>query len=198
MAQNVLGHAALAEGLLRSGKLTQTAVFVGSEAARGVPKMQIKRPALASLAAFDTVIAGTAYEGKKLDVFSAHGEVKFIGALWMASLARQYPDVRLLTISPGGTKGTEAANALPTPMRLFYNYLFTPILAPMLGLVHSLETGSKRIVDGLTDESLRSGHFYASEANVLVGPMVDQATIFADLGDTAIQDNASAALHRYL
>ena len=43
--QNVLGHAVLLESMLQSGQLTQAAILVGSEAARGVPKMG-KRPGL--------------------------------------------------------------------------------------------------------------------------------------------------------
>jgi len=58
--------------------------------------------------------------GQKLDIFSVYGAVKFVGVLWMSSLARKFPDVRLLSISPGGTQGTEAANSFPTMMRIFY------------------------------------------------------------------------------
>jgi NAD(P)-dependent dehydrogenase (short-subunit alcohol dehydrogenase family) len=196
-AQNVLGHAVLLETVLRSGQLTQTAVFVGSEGARGVPKMGIKRPTASSLEEFTDILTGKAYAGKKLDIFSAYGEAKYIGALWMSSLARKYPNIRLLTVSPGGTKGTEAAKALPGPMRFFYNYIFTPVLAPPLGLVHSLETGSRRIANGLTDDSLLSGHFYASKAIVLTGPLVDQSELYANLADAAIQDRAAEAVSRF-
>jgi hypothetical protein len=198
-AQNVLGHSVLLEGMLASGQLSQVAIFVGSEGARGVPKMGIKRPALAtsSVDEFADIATGRAYVGQKLDIFSAYGAAKYVGALWMSSLARQFPNVRLLTISPGGTQGTEAANSLPAPMRFFYNRVYMPILAPALGLAHSLETGSKRIVGSLTDDSLVSGHFYGSKANTLTGPLVDQREIFADLGDAAIHDNAAAAVHRF-
>ena len=43
-AQNVLGHVVLLEELISAGLLTEVAVLVGSEAARGVPKMRIPRP----------------------------------------------------------------------------------------------------------------------------------------------------------
>ena len=36
-ATNVLGHVALMEGLIASGQLTQAAIYLGSEAARGFP-----------------------------------------------------------------------------------------------------------------------------------------------------------------
>jgi len=45
-ASNVLGDVALFDGLIRACQLKNGAVFVGSEAARGVSKMKIKRPAL--------------------------------------------------------------------------------------------------------------------------------------------------------
>src|SRR5665213_2404123 len=43
-ATNVLGHAVLLEGLLAENRLSEIAVFVASEAARGIPKLRFKRP----------------------------------------------------------------------------------------------------------------------------------------------------------
>jgi NAD(P)-dependent dehydrogenase (short-subunit alcohol dehydrogenase family) len=196
-AQNVLGHVVLLEAMLRSGQLTQTAVFLGSEGARGVSKMGMKRPTFATVQEFTDFITGKPNAVKKLDVFSAYGAAKYVGVLWMSSLARQYPNIRLVSISPGGTKGTDAPNSLSPGMRFFYKYIFTPILAPPLGMVHSLETGAKRIVDGLTDQTLLSGHFYASRESVVTGPLVDQAEIYTNLGDEAIQDHAAQAISRF-
>ena len=45
-AQNVLGHVVLAEEMLKAEKLTQIAMYVGSEASRGIKKMRINRPNL--------------------------------------------------------------------------------------------------------------------------------------------------------
>ena len=42
-AANVLGHVVLLEELIKAEKLRQTAIFVGSEAARGVPKLGIQK-----------------------------------------------------------------------------------------------------------------------------------------------------------
>src|SRR5271169_555719 len=47
-AQNVLGHVALLEGLLAEDRLREVALFAGSEAARGIPKMRFKRPSFDS------------------------------------------------------------------------------------------------------------------------------------------------------
>jgi NAD(P)-dependent dehydrogenase (short-subunit alcohol dehydrogenase family) len=197
-AQNVLGHVVILERLLSSGQLTQAAIFVGSEAARGVSKIGIKRPASSSSEEFGKVISGSAYVGKPVDVFSAYGEVKQIGTLWMSQVARRHPELRILTISPGGTSGTQAANSQPVPIRLFYNHIFLPILGPMLGLVHSLETGGARIVNGLFNDSLLSGHFYACKANTLTGRMIDQQEIMPSLGDPVLQRMASEAIFRVL
>ena len=51
------------------------------------------------------------------------------------------------------------------------------------------------VVDSIDDDSLQSGVFYGSKAPVLVGPLVDQGTIFADLNNRTFQDNASEAIH---
>ena len=45
-ASNVLGHVALLEGLIAAGRLGGTAIYVGSEAARGVPAFKMQRPQL--------------------------------------------------------------------------------------------------------------------------------------------------------
>ena len=96
-ATNVLGHAVLLEGLLTENRLGEVAVFVGSEAARGIPKMRMKRPTFVSNSADElaTVIDGSYFDGKKFEPSLAFSQVKYIGALWMAYLARQYPDRRL-------------------------------------------------------------------------------------------------------
>jgi hypothetical protein len=69
---------------------------------------------------------------------------------------------------------------------------------PILGLSHSLETGAERLVDGITDPTLRSGVFYASAASAVTGPVVDQADIFPDLRNLSLQDNANQAIHRFI
>src|SRR5271154_6709480 len=59
-ATNVLGQAVLLEGLLAENRLGEVAVFVGSEAVRGVPKLRMKGPTFVSHSAdeFATVIDG--------------------------------------------------------------------------------------------------------------------------------------------
>jgi NAD(P)-dependent dehydrogenase (short-subunit alcohol dehydrogenase family) len=194
-ASNVLGHAALLEGLLTEDRLGEVAVFAGSESARGVPKLRMKRPSFVSTSADElaTVIDGSYFADRKTDRNLAYGQVKYIGALWMAYLARQHPDRRFITVSPGNTSGTEGPNDLSLPLRLAARYVM-----PYLGISHKLDVGARRLVDGVTDLTLSSGVFYASAANKLTGPLVDQADIFPDLANPSFQDHANEAIHRFI
>jgi len=194
-ASNVLGHAVLLEGLLTEDRLGEVAVFAGSESARGVPKLRMKRPSFVSTSADElaTVIDGSYFANRKTDRNLAYGQVKYIGALWMAYLARQHPDRRFITMSPGNTSGTEGPNDLGLPLRLAARYVM-----PHLGISHKLDVGARRLVDGVTDPTLSSGVFYASAANTLTGPLVDQADIFPDLANPSFQDHANEAIHRFI
>src|SRR5271154_2085188 len=194
-ATNVLGHVVLLDGLLAEGRLGEVAVLAGSEAVRGVPKLRVKGPTFVSHSTdeFATVIDGSYFAGKRADFNLAFGQAKYIGALWMAYLARKYPDRRFITVSPGNTTGTQAASDLPLPMRIGAKYIM-----PALGLSHKLDVGAKRLVDGLTDPTLSSGVFYASAANTLKGPMVNQADFLPDLANLSFQDHANEAIHRFI
>ncbi len=194
-ATNVLGHVLLLEELLAEGRLGAVAVLAGSEAARGLPRLHMERPSFVSTSADElgTVIDGSYFASKKPDFNLAFGQAKYIGALWMAYLARQYPDRRFITVSPGATTGTRAADGIALPLRVAAKYVM-----PALGISHKLEVGAKRLVDGVIDPNLSSGVFYASAANKLSGPLVDQADIFPDLANPAFQDNANEAIHRFI
>lgn len=199
-AQNVLGHVVLLEDLISAGSLTEVAVLVGSEAARGVPKMRIPRPTFSSSSAdeFASVIDGSFFAGDKFNVMLAYGQVKYLGALWMASMARRRPELRFVTMSPGNTAGTEALRDQPALVRAIANHIFLPHVAPALGIGHKLEYGAKRLADAVTDPSLRSGVFYASAAKTVTGPVIDQAEIVSELRDTRVQDHAYEAIQRFV
>ncbi|MGO9352396.1 MAG: hypothetical protein ACLP3C_16860, partial [Mycobacterium sp.] len=196
---NVLGHVVLLENLIDAGALTNTAVLVGSEAARGVPMMRMPRPTFAShsVEEFVSVIDGSFFEQHKFTPFLAYGQVKYLGALWMSALARKHPGLRLLTVSPGNTAGTEALRDMGLVTRALMNYLLLPYVLPALGVGQRLEKGAQRLVDGVTDEQLRSGVFYASAPGAVTGPLVDQSEIVADFCDPAIQQHADEAIHRF-
>lgn len=199
-ASNVLGHVVLLEQLIDADALTTAAVLVGSEAARGVPKFGLKRPKFAehSVAEFASVINGSFFGGRKPDPTLIYGQVKYLGALWMADLARRHPRLLLSTVSPGNTAGTEVFRDMPRPLPVLMNRVLMPHVFPRIGLSHPTDVGAKRIVDAVTGGGLQSGVFYASAAKTLTGPLVDQASIVADFADPVIQANASAAIHRFL
>jgi NAD(P)-dependent dehydrogenase (short-subunit alcohol dehydrogenase family) len=194
-AVNVLGHVVLLDSLLAEGRLTEVALYAGSEAARGIPKFRMQRPAFASTSADElaTVIDGSYFEGRKSSPALAYSQAKYIAALWMASMARQHPNQRFITMSPGNTSGTGTLSDQPLPLRLAAKYVM-----PAVGLSHNPRTGAGRLVDGIIDTTLRSGVFYASAASAVTGPVTDQADIFPDLRNASFQDNANRAIHRFI
>ncbi|WP_299494167.1 SDR family NAD(P)-dependent oxidoreductase [uncultured Shewanella sp.] len=195
-AVNVLGHVVLAQALLAANKLNQVAVYAGSEAARGVKEMGMKRPNLktSSVEEFEQIGNG-AFFGKINDATIPYGPIKYMAALWMSSMARQYPDVRFITMSPGATTGTEGFNTL-TPIKQYAMKAMMKVML-MLGKVHKLEVGAQRFVDALQNKSFKSGVFYGSQSG-LTGPVGKQSLHFADLDNVAIQDNAQLAIQRFI
>ena len=197
-ASNVLGHVVLLEQLIaRNG--VRSAVLVGSEAARGVPKLRLPRPIFADHSAdeFSSVIDGSYFAPGKVDGSLAYGQAKYLGALWIADLARRHPGLKLVTVSPGNTAGTDVFRDMPAPARVLLNRVLMPFVFPRVGLSHSVETGARRLVDAVTRDELESGVFYASAADTLTGPLVDQSGILRDFGSSEIQANAAEAIGRY-
>ena len=130
---------------------------------------------------FATVLDGS-YFGNKFDVTQAYGYVKYAGTMWALPMARKYPDIKFVVVSPGNTKGTLAPDNLPPAMKFMLKYFMMPVVFPLIGgMVHKLEVGAKRFVDGISDERYKSGVFYASKEGKLSGDVVDQGTFYSDL-----------------
>ncbi len=148
---NVLGHVVLLENLLADGALTNTAVLVGSEAARGVRMMRMPRPTFTdhSVEEFASVIDGSFFKQHKFNTFLAYGQVKYLGALWMSALARKHPDLRLLTVSPGNTAGTDALRDMGVVTRTMMNHFCCPTSFPHWGS----DTSWRRAPSGWSMES---------------------------------------------
>jgi len=195
-AVNLLGHVVLTEELLKANKLTKVALYAGSEAARGVKEMGMKRPELktSSIDEFTAICDGTLF-GSKKDATVPYGPIKYMAALWMSSIARDYPSIRFITMSPGATTGTEGFNTL-SPIK---QYIMKGMMKVMLtlGKVHKLEVGAKRFVDGLFNEFYESGVFYASKKG-LTGPIGEQSQLFSDLSNKKHQDNAKHAIYSFI
>ena len=198
-AANVLGHTVLLDELIKEKKLNKVALYAGSEGARGVEEMGMNQPDMktSSEDEFSAVLDGTFFD-EQIDPMQAYGYVKYTAALWMSSEARKNPTLRFITMSPGFTSGTAVMNDLPPAKKFMFKYIMLPIVAPLKGMVHKLEKGAKRFVDGINDENFKSGVFYASKAKRLVGPVIDQSSIFPDLKNPSYQDNANAAIHRFI
>ncbi|WP_448551717.1 SDR family NAD(P)-dependent oxidoreductase [Thalassotalea montiporae] len=195
-AVNLLGHALLTEQLIAAGKLNYAALYAGSEAARGVEEMGMKRPNLAtsSVDDFAAIANGSLFEGSK-DATDHYGSIKYMAAMWMSAMARQHPNLRFITMSPGATVGTEGFNTLPFVKQLVMKTMLRFML--LLGKVHGVETGAKRYVDGLFNSEFRSGGFYASLRG-LTGVIGQQGRLFSDIDNQDFQDNAYQAVQQLI
>ncbi len=199
-ATNILGHVILVDELIKHDKLKKAVLYPSAEAVPGVKMLGMKPVAMktSSVDEFSAVLDGS-YFGKKFDVTQAYGYVKYVGTMWTLAMARKYPGLKFVVVSPGNTKGTLAPNNLPAPMRFMLKNLMMPVVFPLIGrMVHNLEVGAKRFVDGISDEQYKSGVFYASKEGKLSGDMVDQSTFFTALKNTTFQDNADKAIHRFI
>ncbi|MEU1624939.1 SDR family NAD(P)-dependent oxidoreductase [Streptomyces sp. NPDC020096] len=196
-AVNVLGHAALLDALIEQHKLAHVAVLVGSEAARGVPKLRIPRPAFATSSAdeFASVIDGSHYDDKRFNAAAAYAQVKYIGALWIGSMARLHPELRFVTMSPGGTRGTGTASEMNPVMRFVYDRIMMGVIAKKI--THTVAVGAARLADAVQEPAYGHGTFYGSAMDTLTGPVLDQSTIFRDLANEKFQDNAREAIQRF-
>ncbi len=199
-ATNILGNVILVDELIARDKLRKTVLSVSAEAVPGVKMLGVRPVSMktSSVDEFASVLDGS-YFGKKFDALQAYAYVKYAETMWTLSMARKYPNLKFVVVSPGNTKGTQAPDTLPPPMRFMLNYVMMPIVFPLMGeMVHGIEVGAKRFIDGISDERYKSGVFYASKEGKLSGDMVDQSTFFTDLKNTSFQDNANEAIHRFI
>ncbi|HXP49176.1 MAG TPA: SDR family NAD(P)-dependent oxidoreductase, partial [Bacteroidia bacterium] len=181
-ATNILGHVILVEELIKHSKLKKTVLLASSEAIPGVKILGMKPVAMktSSVDEFAAVLDGS-YFGNKFDMMQAYGYVKYVATMWMFSMARKYPNLKFVAMSPGNTGGTGAPDSIPQPMKFMLTYFMMPIVMPLMGVVHKVEVGAKRFIDGISDERYKSGVFYASKEGKLSGDVVDQSTFYTDL-----------------
>ena len=199
-ATNILGHVVLVDELIKRDKLKKAVLSVSAEAVPGVKLLGMKPVSMrnSSEDEFSAVLDGS-YFGNKFDVTQAYGYVKYVSTMWTLSMARKYPHLKFVVVSPGNTKGTQAPDNLPPAMKFMLKNFMMPVVFPLMGgMVHELEVGAKRFVDGISDERYKSGVFYASKRGKLSGDMVDQSTFYIDLKNTTFQDNADKAIHRFI
>jgi NAD(P)-dependent dehydrogenase (short-subunit alcohol dehydrogenase family) len=198
-ATNILGHVILVEELIKNDTLKKTVLLASAEAIPGVKMLGMKPVSMktSSVDEFAAVLDGS-YFGNKFDPMQAYGYVKYAATMWMLSMARKYPNLKFVVMSPGNTGGTNAPDNLPPAMKFMLKYVMMPVVMPLMGMVHKLEVGTKRFVDGISDERYKSGVFYASKEGKLTGEVVDQSTFYTDLKNSTFQDNADKAIHRFI
>ena len=199
-ATNILGHVFLVEELLKRDLLKKAVLSISAEAVPGVKMLGMKPVAMktSSVDEFAAVLDGS-YFGNKFDAVQAYGYVKYAETMWTLSMARKYPQLKFVVVSPGNTGGTNAPESLPPAMKFMVKYLMMPVVFPLIGgMVHKLEVGAKRFVDCISDDRYKSGVFYASREGKLSGDMVDQSTFYTDLKNTTFQDNANEAIHHFI
>lgn len=198
-AVNVLGHAYLVDLLLQQKKLSTDAsvIYAGSEAARGVPSFGMTKPELKSGSIEEfTSICDSSFFGDTKTVDSMYGTVKLVAAFWMSSMARKQPQMRFITMSPGGTNGTAFTSESPWYTKLQFAIMFP--IAEFFGQIHSLDKGTQRYMDALYQDDLyKSGVFYGSKKGV-TGEVVDQVIFTPELSDKSYQDNADTAVHKFI
>lgn len=214
-ALNVLGHAVLIEGFIKTGKKADGARIVasGTELSRGVSKLVLPFGEKFSLPekTADTIakkIDGTAYNPKALSgiggMMTAYGDDKAIFTLYMSEMQHQHPQFTFFTISPGMTAGTNITHqgAMPMWMSAMFGVLF-PMLS-IAGISHPLEKGAERYVAGLTLQGVlgkpeATGKFYASPPGIkCTGLMSDQVAIMPLFDDTQLHAAAFSAVHRFI
>ncbi|MCV6587551.1 MAG: hypothetical protein OIF57_00790, partial [Marinobacterium sp.] len=162
----------------------------------GVKEMGMKRPELMNYSTEEFIsICDGSYFTDENDPMVIYNHVKLLGAFWMSALARQYPEVRFITMSPGLTAGTQGAETLPVFQRLFMKTMMRMMV--VFGKAHKADTGARRYLEALYNQSLESGVFYASKKG-LSGDIDEQRRVFPELDIESYQLNAQQALHRFI
>ena len=128
-ATNILGNVVLVDELLQRDILRKTVLAVSAEAVPGVKMLGVKPVSMrtSSVDEFAAVLDGS-YFGNKFNALQAYAYVKYAETMWTLSMARKYPQLKFIVVSPGNTKGTRAPDALPPPMRFMLNYVMMPIV----------------------------------------------------------------------
>jgi NAD(P)-dependent dehydrogenase (short-subunit alcohol dehydrogenase family) len=193
----LIGHHQLTIGLLCAGLLSPSAriVIAGAEPARGgvplfsytdVPAFAAKHHQGDRTAAVEALLRSG--PSVKYQANRAYADAKLVVAWWAAALARRLPSgMAVYAISPGSAPDTQAARNASRAMKW--------VLVPMvkaLGMVQTPETAARRYLQALELGTDVSGHFFASAAKKLTGPMEVQR--HPHLHDRANQEAAWLAV----
>jgi NAD(P)-dependent dehydrogenase (short-subunit alcohol dehydrogenase family) len=99
--------------------------------------------------------------------------VKLVVAWWAAALARRLPPgMTVNAVSPGAALATAAVRHQSGAFKLMNSVM--RVIAPVFGMAGSVAQAAGRYVEAYDYGPERNGHFYASRAGKLVGPVVEQ------------------------
>mmetsp|Transcript_41483 Transcript_41483/g.96861 ORF Transcript_41483/g.96861 Transcript_41483/m.96861 type:complete len:196 (-) Transcript_41483:305-892(-) len=135
----------------------------------------------------DTLHSHPALPPGNKDYPEQYGQVKMMGTLWASAFARKYPNMKVFSVSPGMTRGTNFMSDTNDPkLKMF------PCLAKFVGIFgvgHSLEKGADRYTQIVNHPDVfTSGHFYASAGGGVSGPLGDKTAKDPDLSNSSLQD----------
>ena len=205
-AANVLGHAVLLEGLLAANKIRDGArvIYSHSETTRSVWLFAGFQPFVRLYASeIEGSIVSPPTRGTlgipPRQRMNTYANSKLIGGLWIATLAKEHPNVYFASVSPGGCGDTDTYAAAPWP---FPQVMGMPIVVRTMvamGACHSLASAASRYVRALTDESFPRrfasgavvGGPYIFYANGEDGELYDQSAFSSYYGDEELQAEAT-------
>jgi len=203
-AANVLGHAVLVEGCLAAGKIRPGAkvIFSHSEASRSIwpfagfqPFVRIYKEEIEG-SLVDPPSRGTLYRSLRQRM-ATYANSKLIGGLWLATLAKERPDIYFASVSPGGCV-TDVYDTMPFPMPQMMGSPTVGKALVALGVCHSLAAAARRYVLAVTDGGFQRR--FAS-GSVVGGPyiriahpsgaLVDQSEFSSYYTDVELQTEAA-------
>lgn len=196
---NLIGHIHLVEILMDKTLLGEQSrlIFIASETARG----SLGSPVTKwddNLASYTGKLNGSYY--KRYDPVMGYGAAKAMGCLYFAAWARRHK-IRVISISPGGTDGTNLMLQEATPGFVKCIMPTAVRVLSRFGFFNTLEQGAKVYVDAVTDEfdHYPNGTFLAATSGVN-GPLGPQQDVAGGefLGDIAKQDLAYEAVQAFL
>ena len=197
----VMGHLFLTEKLLADGKLARGArvVLAGTEGIRPVTMMTGFIPHIAfrkaDIAAMPSRVWTSCMRIRAM--MGAYGTAKLAGSLFMSKLAREHPELYIVTVSPGGMQ-SEFANGLAQPVRFLLQHLGG--VMESLGAMHPTSVGAKRYLDAIvpTDAfraKFKSGSVLGSPSDFFhpgpTGPLVDQRPYCVAIGNAELEDETA-------
>ena len=196
----VLGHALILEKLLADSKLSKGAhvVFAGAEVMRNVPLMIGLKPHISSSKAKIATWPTKQWNSwlRIRAILGSYGTAKLVGSLLLSKVARERPELYMITVSPGGM-ATAFLDDLG-PMRCMARNL-EPLMSAIGGF-HPISVGAKRYLDAITsDDAFRakfpSGSVLGSPLSFrhagATGPLTDQRPYCAALGVAELEDETA-------